>query len=101
MKLYVLFALFIVTVLFGCNNSNNAKAVEVPHKDSTVVAKPKQPFEGVAFASKMDLACGMLLSAGVTDTAHYKDKIYGFCSKECKADFLKTPEAFLASKYRK
>jgi YHS domain-containing protein len=100
MKSTVWFVLLIVTVLFACNNSNNAKAVEAPHKDPATVAKPKQPFEGVEFASKMDLACGMLLSAGIQDTVHYKGKIYGFCSKECKDDFLKTPEAFLNSKYR-
>jgi YHS domain-containing protein len=100
MKLHVLFALLLVTVLVACKNNNNAKAVDTTHKDSTVVAKPKQPFDGVEFASKMDLACGMLLTAGIQDTAHYKGKVYGFCSAECKSDFLKTPEAFLASKYR-
>jgi YHS domain-containing protein len=100
MKLNVLFALLLVTVLFACKNNNNAKAVEATPKDSTVAAQPKQPFDGVEFASKMDLACGMLLTAGIQDTAHYKGKIYGFCSNECKTDFLKTPEAFLASKYR-
>lgn len=100
MKLNVLFVPFLVTVLFACKNRDNANAVESTHKDSTTVATPKQPFEGVEFASKMDLACGMLLTAGIQDTAHYKGKVYGFCSKECKDDFLKTPEAFLASKYR-
>lgn len=100
MKLYLLFALLVVTVLFACKNRDDAKAVETTHSDSTTVATPKQPFEGVAFASKMDLACGMLLTAGIQDTAHYKGKVYGFCSKECKDEFLKTPEAFLASKYR-
>jgi YHS domain-containing protein len=99
MKLNVLFALLLLAVL-SCKNGNNAKAVETAHKDSTTVTRPKQPFEGVEFASKMDLACGMLLTAGIQDTAHYKGKVYGFCSQECKADFLKTPEAFLASKYR-
>jgi len=100
MQFKVLFTLLLLTVLFACKNSNNANVVEVDHKDSTAVAVPKQPFDGVEFASKMDLACGMLLTAGVTDTAHFNGKVYGFCSKECKADFLKTPEAFLASKYR-
>jgi len=101
MKFNLLFALLLSTVLFACKNSDATKTIDGTHKDSTAVAAtPKQPFGGVAFASKMDLACGMLLSAGVTDTVHYKDKVYGFCSKECKADFLKTPEAFLASKYR-
>jgi YHS domain-containing protein len=100
MKIHVLFALLVIMVLFACQNRNEASTTAVTHKDSTTAATPKQPFEGVAFASKMDLACGMLLSAGIQDTAHYKGKVYGFCSKECKEDFLKTPEAFLASKYR-
>ena len=98
MKFNVLFALFLVTVLFACQQAG--KAPEITHKDSVTVAVPKQPFDGVEFASKKDVACGMLLTAGITDTAHYNGKIYGFCSAECKADFLKTPEAFLASKYR-
>ncbi|OQP52794.1 hypothetical protein A4H97_24140 [Niastella yeongjuensis] len=100
MKLNLLFALFLSTVLFACKNSgSNTDTVETTHKDS-VAAVPKQPFEGVEFASKKDVACGMMLTAGVTDTAHYNGKVYGFCSKECKADFQKTPDAFLASKYR-
>ena len=97
MKINLLLVPFVLTSLFACKNTTH---VETTHKDSTTVAVPKQPFDGVAFASKKDVACGMLLTAGVTDTAHYKGKIYGFCSPECKTDFLKTPEAFLASKYR-
>ena len=29
----------------------------------------------------------MPLAAGVEDTLHLNDKIYGFCSKECKDEF--------------
>jgi len=100
MKINVLFVLLLVQVLFACKSRSEVKTSEAAHKDSTTAAKPRQPFDGVEFASKMDLACGMLLTAGIQDTAHYKGKVYGFCSKECKTDFLKTPEAFLASKYR-
>ena len=100
MRLNLLFVLFLLTALLACKNTNNANAVDATHIDTATVAVPKQPFDGVEFASKKDVACGMLLTAGVTDTAHYNGKIYGFCSKECKTDFLKTPEAFLASKYR-
>lgn len=100
MKATTLFICLLATVLFACKNSNDTKAVATSHTDSITVAGPQQPFKGVEFASKMDLACGMLLSAGIQDTAHYKGKVYGFCSKECKDDFLKTPDAFLASKYR-
>lgn len=100
MKFNFLFALFLYMVLFSCKNRNNEKGVEPAHKDTATAAASQPGFAGVEFASKMDLACGMLLTAGIQDTAHYKGKVYGFCSKDCKADFLKTPEAFLASKYR-
>jgi YHS domain-containing protein len=45
--------------------------------------------------NKKDFSCGMPLTAGIADTAHYKGKVYGFCSTECKEDFLKNAEAYL------
>ncbi len=53
-------------------------------------------FSKVQFASNKDLSCGMPLRAGIKDTAHYKGKVYGFCSKECKDEFKKNPEAYIA-----
>jgi len=100
MKFNSLFALLLLMVLFACKSRNEAKAIETTHKDSTTVTTAEQNFTGINFASKMDLACGMLLTEGIKDTAHYNGKVYGFCSEECKKEFLKTPEAFLASKYR-
>lgn len=47
-------------------------------------------FSGVTFASKRDTTCRMPLSAGIADTAIIDDKVYGFCSKECKDEFVKT-----------
>jgi len=52
--------------------------------------------KGLPLAGKTDLSCGMPLSAGLEDTVNYKGKIYGFCSKECKNEFLKDPEAHIA-----
>ena len=50
-------------------------------------------------ATNKDLNCDMPLSDGaIADTAAYQGKIYGFCSTECKADFMKDPEAHLAKK---
>ncbi len=46
--------------------------------------------------NKKDFICGMPTSAGISDTMHYKGKVYGFCSPECKADFEKEPEKYLA-----
>ena len=50
-------------------------------------------------ATPKDLNCEMKLEEGaIADTATYQGKIYGFCSSECKAEFLKNPEAQLAKK---
>jgi len=45
---------------------------------------------------KKDPACGMPLTAELEDTTRYKGKLYGFCSKECKAEFLKNPDGYVA-----
>jgi len=102
MKFDSLFVFFLLAAFFACKSRHHVPAMETTtHKDSTTVTTtPGQHFNGIEFASKMDLACGMLLTAGIQDTAHYNGKVYGFCSEDCKKDFLKTPEAFLASKYR-
>jgi YHS domain-containing protein len=39
----------------------------------------------------------MPVSAGVSDTAHYNNYVLGFCSSECKAEFMKNPTAMLAA----
>jgi YHS domain-containing protein len=88
----------VLIIAAGCNQPKETtpeKKMETisATKDSTV-----NSFAGLAFDSKKDLSCGMPISAGVSDTAQYKGKLYGFCSAECKADFLKDPEAHLAAK---
>jgi YHS domain-containing protein len=45
-----------------------------------------------------DFACGMPVSAGISDTAQFEGKAYGFCSAECKAEFQKEPAKYLAAK---
>ncbi len=56
----------------------------------------KQSLKSLHFDYAKDPACGMPLKAGLEDTAQYKGKLYGFCSKECKAEFLKDPASYLA-----
>lgn len=43
---------------------------------------------------KKDPVCGMPLSHGAKDTTSYKEKIIGFCSKECKEDFIKNTKQY-------
>lgn len=54
-------------------------------------------FEHMLVDNQKDPSCGMPVSAGIGDTAHYKDKVLGFCSKECKAAFEKNPDAMIAA----
>ncbi len=99
----LLSAAVVASLLFSCGA--NDKKTETPaaaettmpmQHDSTAVQKTD--FSNVHFDSDKDLSCGMPVKAGVEDTAHYKGKVYGFCAKECKDDFLKDPEAALAKK---
>lgn len=47
--------------------------------------------------NKKDPACGMPVTAGIGDTAHYDGKVLGFCSSECKDSFKKNPAALIAA----
>jgi YHS domain-containing protein len=55
-------------------------------------------FKKIKFDNKKDFVCGMPISAGVTDTITYKGKLYGFCAKECKEEFLKDPKQYVQAK---
>lgn len=39
----------------------------------------------------------MPVTAGISDTAHYEKNVLGFCSTECKNEFLKNPKANIAA----
>jgi YHS domain-containing protein len=89
----------LISLLFtACSHAtNNDKAITKARAEEQMI-KPENKYPGIEFASKKDLSCGMPLSAGVEDTAHYGGKIYGFCSTECKDTFLKNPQKYLSKK---
>lgn len=83
------------TALWSCNQkSATTKTEEKMTPESKMVdIKLSQ------LASNKDMNCDMTLAEGsIVDTATYQGKIYGFCSPECKADFLATPDAHLTKK---
>jgi len=47
--------------------------------------------------NKKDPTCGMPVTAGISDTAHYDNKVLGFCAAGCKEEFLKNPKANIAA----
>jgi YHS domain-containing protein len=98
-------AILFLSICSSCNHEHK-KQSSVPsgvrdtsHTDFTshTMAAKENDFRTLSFANKKDLSCGMPLTAGIGDTVHYKGKLYGFCSKECKDAFLKDPESHLAS----
>lgn len=47
---------------------------------------------------RQDPVCNMKVDDKKGDTIHYKGHIFGFCSKGCRASFLKAPDSFLPKK---
>ncbi|MFN4285116.1 MAG: YHS domain-containing protein [Lacibacter sp.] len=88
-RLVVIAAAFLLASCSG-NESNHS------HEPAAAAASKKEQFKDVVFANEKDYICGMPVSAGVADTAHYNGKVYGFCATECKEEFLKNPEQYIA-----
>jgi YHS domain-containing protein len=90
-----IFLAFSFITWFSCSNQES-KDSNHTHTEAKTEATKKNPYKEIKFDNEKDFACGMPVSAGVNDTAHYKGKVYGFCATECKNEFLKNPEGYLA-----
>lgn len=86
---------FLIT---ACQNEP-AKTEEKPKTDTVAMTQDStgNAFEHLLVDNGKDPSCGMPTSVGIHDTAHYKDKVLGFCSKECKEAFQKDPEKLIAA----
>jgi YHS domain-containing protein len=86
--------LIVSIIIVGCNNQ---KAPEQPAAQAATMEASTPSFPVSMVNNKKDPTCGMPVSAGISDTAHYKDKVIGFCSTACKDEFKKAPEANIAA----
>ncbi len=75
------------------NNTKDEKKMSEKEVKDTLTEHTINP--GL-LVNKKDPICEMPISAGVTDTVTYKGNILGFCSAECKAEFMKKPEDYIA-----
>ena len=96
MKKYISIGLIAFT--FSCNQPKSVMPEKKMENAAAAKNTLKTDLSKLDFAVKKDLSCGMPVSAGVSDTTTYKGKLYGFCSAECKEDFLKNAEALLKAK---
>ncbi len=85
----------------ACQSGTTKTEDKTTTKDTMMSMEKKDTtaniFEHMLVDNKKDPSCGMPVTAGISDTAHYKDKVLGFCSKECKDAFQKNPEALIAA----
>ena len=91
-------ALFFVMIAFACSNNKQNTAVEYTPAATTSSMENNSHFKPEMVVNTTDFACGMPVSAGISDTAQFEGKAYGFCSAECKAEFQKEPAKYLAAK---
>ena len=89
-------SLFLIACGNNTNPSNTAILPDSPSMKTTDTVSEKT-YDVKMLDNKKDPTCGMPVTAGVSDTTHYQNKVIGFCSTECKAEFLKNPAANIAA----
>lgn len=91
-------AMFLLLGIAACNQKQHTETKMEGQPEATASEMVNVPLSEFA-EPKKDWRCGMPLEEGqIADTANYEGKLYGFCSKECKADFVKEPQAYLNQK---
>jgi YHS domain-containing protein len=95
-----LISLLSASLLFfaSCSNNVEKKTEATPATNSTEMVKESSLYTPEMVVNKEDFTCGMPVSAGISDTCHVDGKAYGFCSAECKDEFLKDPKKYLTKK---
>ena len=94
-----LFALLCGSILLISSCETNPSATATSDKMDTTMHAPAtaSTFSPDMLSNQKDPACGMPVSAGISDTAHYNNYVLGFCSSECKAEFIKNPAGMIAA----
>ena len=92
MKNISLLISFLTVALFTASCSNHQTKKNMESNVAAVSNIDTVKFTPALVDNKRDPSCGMPVAAGIEDTVHYKNKVLGFCSKECKDEFLKDPE---------
>jgi YHS domain-containing protein len=86
------------TLIFSCTGPQKDDKTKAMEHITSKIDSSAAKYTVDMVDNKRDYSCGMPVSAGLEDTCHYKGKAYGFCSKECKEEFLKSPKQYLAEK---
>ncbi len=98
MKIIVSSGLAVLIVLtLACGQGNTSASNSATSKVAMADTSAEKSYPVSLVNNKKDPSCGMPVTAGIGDTAHYEKYVLGFCSTECKIEFLKNPTAGLAA----
>ena len=92
-KMVAFWMLSCAIMITACNQQSKSSSNATP----AATHDEKEALKNIKVDNSNDLVCGMSLTAGIGDTAHYNGKVYGFCSTGCKDKFVKSPTEYLAS----
>jgi len=102
MSKQLLFLLIAGFALSSCSSSEQDNQQPATEQSATNTPDSSTPYQAakdnislVKLDTDKDPVCGMPVKNHLTDTTQYKGKVYGFCAKECKEEFLTNPESFL------
>lgn len=84
----------LLLALAGCHSSAPVPAAVPAAATGASAADSVKTYDAAILDNKKDPVCGMPSGAGMEDTLHIGGKVIGFCSKECKAAFLKSPKSY-------
>lgn len=91
-------AILFTILSLACSSNKENTAVESKQPDMKSAMENNNHYKPEMVVNTTDFACGMPVSAGISDTCHFEEKAYGFCSPECKVEFQKEPTKYLAAK---
>jgi YHS domain-containing protein len=101
MKKVFLPAILIVTIAACHSSAGQAGATSAADTSglgttgaASMARDTVKTYDAALLANTKDPSCGMTTSSGMEDTIHLGNKVIGFCSKECKAAYLKDPKSY-------
>ncbi len=97
MRTKLAIATLIAVSFAACQSSEPKETTPAPAATAIMPVDSTKSYDIALVNNKKDPACGMPVTAGIADTAHYKDKVLGFCGTACKNEFQKNPDAMIAA----
>jgi YHS domain-containing protein len=97
LKSVKLLAISFSVFLMACGNDAASKTETMDSTSTSTAVDSTVSYDISLVDNKKDPTCGMPVTAGISDTAHYEGKVIGFCATGCKEEFLKDPKSSISA----